>query len=358
MRAPPSRAARAFALVLALASTVAAVARAQPERPPDARAAADELFTAGQALMAEGHYAEACAKLEESFRIEVAGGTLLNLALCYVKEGRVASGWSAYRDSIELARRANRPDREQVAKDEMAKLEAQLPRFVLHVPPASRVHGLTVVRSGVELAEPSWDVALPVDPGPVRIEARAAGYVAWNGEVEATLASTVEITVPPLAREAPPPPPVQPQAPAPAPPAPLPPPTVVAPPPPERPSWWTPRRTVSVSLVAVGAASIGVGAYFGAWSLARRSDSDAGCPAVDGQMRCTAAGAVAMSDAQTYAWVSDLGIGLGAAAAITGAVLLLTAPREGRRTATAASIQIGAAPTRGGGGAAFAAGAF
>ena len=321
------------AVAIAWALSAGGPLRAQTESL-DARATADVLFTAGRELMGQGRYAEACRKLEESYRVSAAGGTLLNLALCHVKEGRIASAWAEYRDSAEIARLANRPDREKVAHDAMVALEASLPRVVLRVPEGSRVPGLAILRNGAELAEPSWGVALPVDPGEVSVEARAPGYMTWTGKVTATIAGSLEVVVPPLAPE---------------------PELAVVPPAPAArplgPTWWTGRSTLAVSLAGLGVASIGVGSYFGVQSLQRRTDSDAGCPSLDGRLRCTVAGAQAMSDAQTYAWVSDFGIGLGAIAVIGGAVLLLTSPRQSATGARSPSIQIGAFPVRGGGGA-------
>ena len=42
-----------------------------------------------------------------------AAGTLLNLAVCNEKIGKIASAWGEFRDSIAEARKQNRPDREQ-----------------------------------------------------------------------------------------------------------------------------------------------------------------------------------------------------------------------------------------------------
>ena len=70
-----------------------------------------------------------------------------------------------------------------------------------------------------------------------------------------------------------------------------------------------------------GVVVTGVGAIFGALALGQKSTSDQNCPTFDGQLRCNATGSSAMSTAQTFAWVSDFGIGVGAAAVLAGGLL-------------------------------------
>src|SRR5450432_3403221 len=59
----------------------------------DDSAAAQALFDQGKKAMAALNYAEACPKLEESYRLQEALGTLLNLADCYQRQGKLASAW-------------------------------------------------------------------------------------------------------------------------------------------------------------------------------------------------------------------------------------------------------------------------
>src|SRR5690606_28967134 len=143
-------------------------------------AAAEALFLEGRDLMAEGRYDEACAKFAESQRLDPGTGTAINLAECYEKQGRRATAWGTWLEAANLARQAGQADREEYARSRAKSAEAQLHRLVIVVPEASRVEGLRVTRSGVEIRPGAWGAALPVDPGDYEIEVTAPGKVAYR----------------------------------------------------------------------------------------------------------------------------------------------------------------------------------
>src|SRR5262245_24888909 len=91
---------------------------------------AEDLFRQGRELMEGGNLAEACPKLAESYRLDRALGTLINLAYCHEKQGKSATAWAEFRQAAAEAR-ALRDDRETFAQKHIAALEAQLPRVRL-----------------------------------------------------------------------------------------------------------------------------------------------------------------------------------------------------------------------------------
>jgi hypothetical protein len=272
-------------------------APAQGEREDDARAVAETLFFTARGLMEAGRIEKACNKFAESYRLDPAAGTLLNLAVCHEKQGRIATAWGEFRQAIADARKANRPDREQLARAEVDQIEPDLPFLTLSVPREMRVAGLKIERNGIPLNDAAWDTELPIDPGTNEIVASAPGYERERKTIAIEKRQHLTVALEPLIAA-----------------------RVEAPPPP----FWTGQRRLGAVVTTVGVAGAAVGAVFGVLALQKKSQSDAACPTFDGQLRCTTAGANAMSTAKTDAWVADVGIGAGAAAIVVGGVLFFT----------------------------------
>jgi hypothetical protein len=267
------------------------------ESPTDKRAVAEMLFYTAKGLMEDNKIAKACKKFRESYRLDPAAGTLLNLAVCHEKEGKLASAWGEFHQAETDARRSNRPDRQQLAREAIARIEPELPYLTIIVPRGARVAGLGVQRNGVPLEEGAWETELPIDPGTNEITATAPLYKQEKKLV--TIEKKQHLTVTLDALELAP---------------------VFHPPPP----YWTASRVIGISAIGAGVVAAGVGSVFGVMALNNKSKSDAACPQYDSQLRCQPSGADAMSNAQTQAWVADVGIGVGAAAIVTGTVLMLT----------------------------------
>src|SRR5438067_2494545 len=101
-------------LAIALAPHVAFAAD-----PPKSRtdpAAAESLFFAARTLMNENKFAEACPKLEESLRLDPGLGTQFNLADCNEHIGKITTAWAGFLEVAALAKAANQPDRDKLAR--------------------------------------------------------------------------------------------------------------------------------------------------------------------------------------------------------------------------------------------------
>ena len=80
-------------------------------------AVAESLFRDGKQLFQSDDFEHACPKLAQSYQIDPAGGTALLLAICYEKQGRLASAWARYNDALVLAKRDAREDRARLELD-------------------------------------------------------------------------------------------------------------------------------------------------------------------------------------------------------------------------------------------------
>ena len=90
-------------------------------------------------------------------------------------------------------------------------------------------------------------------------------------------------------------------------------------------------------LIGSGAILLGVGTFAGVRAITESNDANAHCPTAP---RCTDPQALsAESDAKTAAWVSDVSLGVGAAAVIVGTYLALRPPHK--RSALRASPTAG-----------------
>jgi hypothetical protein len=296
---------RVVVLVLAMAWT--SLARA------DDPAAAQALFDQARALMAEERWTEACPKLEESQRLDPAGGTLLHLALCREREGRIATAWALYHDALVQAKRENRRDRAKVAEERIAVLTPRLPRMQIKVDEANAaLRNFRLTRDGDEVGEAQWGESVPVDPGRRELRAEADGRRPWTAAVELVEKAELAISVPEL---------------APAPPA-----EESAPPrDPDRDaagSRGDTQRTLGLVTGGVGIAAIVTGSVFGVISMTQRDKADAACAPPDRRL-CSASGveagdaAIAAGNASTVAFV------LGGVLVAAGATLYLTAPSRG-----------------------------
>lgn len=273
------------------------------------RAAAEAIFRQATALMDEQKYAEACEKLAASQQLDPGLGTQLYLADCYDRAGRTASAWALFREVEELSHRAAQGDRERIASERASALEGKLSKLEVRIPPESRAPNLELWVGGTAIPTASWNVALPVDPGPTKIEARAPGKRPLLLQIVVEPGPSSRTVVLPVLADTPR------EAPLQATTAQRP----VVPPP------SSTQRTVGYVLAGVGLVAVAAGGYFGYRAYAQNSDSKAECRAEDASA-CTQAGFNLRKQARTSAAASTvLSVG-GGVLTVGGIALVLAAP--------------------------------
>lgn len=125
-------------------------------------AAAEALFESGHEAMSRGDYDTACARFAESNRLDPAVGSLLNLAACEEKRGRLATSWQLFKRVMSDLPPGD--DRYPIAQRRASALRPRVPHVTLKL--ASDAPKQTTVKYGaVVLGQASFDVPLPFDPG-------------------------------------------------------------------------------------------------------------------------------------------------------------------------------------------------
>ena len=288
------------ALLLAAIGLAPIAASAQPS--PGDRLQAEVLFNEGKKLLKDGQIAEACRKFEGSYRIDPAGGTVLNLGLCHEKEGKIASAWGELKEALAAAKKANRKDREKIARERIDAIEPRLPYMI--VIPDQPPEGLAITIDGSTIASEAWGAQIPIDPGKHAVKATAQGHDAWEGPFEAVEGKKVTVRIPALRVAK-----VVPTASASVTAAPV----VMVP----KYPWMRPS---GIAIASVGLAAVVVGAAFGAITLTQSSKVASECGA---DLGCTTEGFDAVKSGRTSALTADILLGAGGGFAAIGAVFFL-----------------------------------
>lgn len=145
-------------------------------------AGAEALFRQARELVKQGDFKTACPKFAESQRLDPGVGTLLNLAQCEEKTGKIASAWQHYQEAIDQL--AATDPRHGLATTSAKAISARVPKLSIRLAPSAAAE-TKVSRDGVLLGAASLGTALPVDPGKHVVTVSAPGRS--QGRFEATL---------------------------------------------------------------------------------------------------------------------------------------------------------------------------
>jgi len=302
--------------------------------PTDAdRALATQLFREGKALLDQKNYGAACPKLEESERLDPGGGTILNLAVCHLGQGRLATAWTELHVALGMARRDNRDDRIEVATRLIPDVEGRLSGVTIVVPSEADVPGLEIRRDGTVVGRAAWGTLIPLDPGEHVFEATAPGRIGWRADVSIK-GEAERRTVPVSVLE---------MAPLPSPPTNAPPVVTPMPTPVAEPRAVEPPRDRGAAArimgaieISVGGAAVTAGAVAGAFAISKRHASDALCVPL-----CTADAYAVNDQAKSFADGATAAFALGAATLVAGGVSLGVGIAAGTGTSRRIVARIG-----------------
>jgi hypothetical protein len=267
----------------------------------DRLATATSLFEAAQRMVQEGDAAKACTIFEESYRLQPANGTLINLADCYEREGKTASAWLSFRQVVQRADQGGQDARADVARKRVAQLQPRLSRLRILVGNNAALDRLTVKRDAVVLKPAALGVPVIVDPGSHRITAKAPGHRDWEQLVQVRgEGKTVDVTLPAMR------------------------PLRAAPPEPAPDDGLGLQSKIGIAALVIGGAGVVAGVALGGAAKAKADDAD--CDEAD---FCSPDGLAQRDDAVV---LGNIGTGVaiaGAAFAVLGLTLWLTASDDG-----------------------------
>ena len=276
---------RLRSLVLVFFTSAAAVAQTN-------EATALKLFREGQDAMKAQLYAEACPKFADSNKLDPQLGTLLNLAACHEKAGKVATAWLEYNMLVDLATKAGDTGRADYAQKHAAALEP-LPALQLRVAAELGLKEVKIDEQAIGIA--ALGNTIPLDPGPHTL-ALSTDTQHWTQSIVVPTSgiATVEIALPAQAIE-------------------------TAPPVTET-TKRSPLRPVGIVLAGIGVAGVAVGGIFGAIAIGDKSTVNQHCMSPP---LCDADGLKAADAAHTNALVSTIGFIAGGVLLATGVTLFI-----------------------------------
>jgi hypothetical protein len=182
---------RIGSLALVVIATLARAAHGDPDVEK-----ADRLFAEAKALL-DSNLIQACARFDESLRANPAAiGTLLNVALCDEKLGRIASAVAKFTEARDRAKEQGLRQHVRAAEDHIAALEPKVPHLAIKLTqamPETKV----VLDDRVIAADSLDDVA--VDPGERELSVSAPGRLPYRTKLVIAKSEHRDVIVPALA---------------------------------------------------------------------------------------------------------------------------------------------------------------
>jgi hypothetical protein len=272
-------------------------------------ATAEALFRQGRQAMEAKNYADACQKFADSQKLDGAAGTLMNLATCEEKLGKLASAWQHWKEAIDAL--PAKDDRISFARGRVEDLEKKLPRLQVTLTSGAD-KGAKVFRDDIEIGPGGQGVPLPVDPGPHTITVRLAGHFPKSVNVSLAVGETSQVELHPGE--------VDPNANA-----------VTA----GVDTKKTSTRTLGFVVGGIGVAGVGAAVASGLMLVNTRKTVETNCTA---DKVCTAQGIDAASTGKKLLVVNTVGWVVGALGLGFGAYFVLSSPKSSTSAALAPHV--------------------
>jgi hypothetical protein len=153
------------AITLVVLSSATVTQGREPTRP-------ERLFMQGRQAARDGNHEKALELFRESHALEPAPGTLLNIADCEERLGRLTEARKHYGQLIEELPATD--ERRRIAAQHANEIDVRAPRLRVGLARGAP-EGTTVTLDGAPIAAAGADDALPVDPGRHVVIATAPG---------------------------------------------------------------------------------------------------------------------------------------------------------------------------------------
>lgn len=134
----------------------------------------DEAFEKGRSLLTAGDYPAACAAFEESYKLDAAPGTVLNLGICHEKQGKFVAAVDHYKNAalaFGKGAAAARADAERRAAEAERKVALIIVKRSPNLPADARIS-----INGRQLKPEELEQPMRIDPGPVEMSVDADGF--------------------------------------------------------------------------------------------------------------------------------------------------------------------------------------
>jgi hypothetical protein len=184
--------------LVAVVMLASANAHADGAAKPDPKIEkADQLFAEGKALMSS-NLLQACDKFDQSLRENPAAlGTLLNVALCDEKLGRVASAVARFTEARDRAKEQQLTEHQRAAEERIAALEPAVPHLKIELRQLLPETKILIDDRVIPIASIA-DIA--VDPGERVIVVSAPARLPYRTTLVVAKAERKTVVVPALAR--------------------------------------------------------------------------------------------------------------------------------------------------------------